>query len=148
MREHMRRMMMALSTKPAATRRGFVFGLSGFAVLTASNLRAAFEGGAKTLVIGASRRGCEMALSDPSGVVLADRGMLPAIELGPAETDRWAKKLLDAHCRVLLNMEIANVERLASGYRVTAFGKDGIHFFEVARVVDASVGGWHEGEYR
>lgn len=129
-------------------RREFVGGLAGLAVLSATSLKAALAGGPKTLVIGASRRGCELALAQPDEVILADRGILPAIELGAAETDVWAKKLLDARCRVLLNMEVAEAVKSGAGYRVTAYGTDGLHEFEVSRVVDATVDGWHKGEFR
>ena len=129
-------------------RRQFIGGLSGLAVLSATSLKAALAGGQKTLVVGASRRGCELALARPDEVILADRGILPAIELGAAETDVWSKKLLDARCRVLLNMEVAEVVRSGAGYRVAAYGPDGLHEFEVSRVIDATVDGWHKGEFR
>lgn len=129
-------------------RREFVGGLAGLAVLSAASLKAALAGGSKILVIGASRRGCELALARPDVVILADRGILPAIELGPAETDAWSKKLVGAQCRVLLNMEVAEVEKTDDGYMVTAYGPDGLHEFDVSSVVDATVDGWHKGEYR
>lgn len=128
-------------------RREFVGGLAGLAVLSTTSLKAALAGGTKTLVIGASRRGCELALAQPGEVILADRGILPAIELGPAETDIWSKKLVDAKCRVLLNMEVEKVEKTDAGFRVTAYGSDGLHEFEVSRVIDATVDGWHKGEF-
>lgn len=120
-----------------------------YGACSSATLAAALEGcGGKTLVIGASKRGCELALADPKGVILVDRGILPAIELGDAETDVWAKKLLKGGCRVLLNVEVESVAATAAGFRVTAFAADGLHVFEVGKVVDATADGWHKGEFR
>lgn len=129
-------------------RREFIGGLAGLAVLSSASLEAALAGGPKTLVIGATMAGCEAALADPDGVILLDRGILPAIELGVTETDAWAVKLLRANCRVLLNAEIEKVEKRGDGFRVTAHGTDGVHVFDVAAVRDCSSAGWHKGEFR
>ena len=124
-------------------RRTFIRGgLAGLAVLSSASLRAALAGGPKTLVIGATKAGCEAALADPDGVILLDRGILPAIELGVAETDAWATKLFKANCRVLLNAEIEKVAKTAGGFAVTAHGTDGVHVFEVAAVRDCTPAGW------
>ena len=130
------------------TRKGFLRGSSAFACLSSASLQAALAGGIKTLAIGASRAGCEFALADPAHVILIERGILPAVELGPAQTDEWAAKLLDAGCRVLLNAELERVERADCGFRVTAYGTDGIHVFTVGAVKDFTAGGWRKGEFK
>jgi len=128
-------------------RREFLKKMTGLVVLSTASLEVALAGGRKTLVIGATKAGCEAALADPDGVILLDRGILPAIELGATETDAWAVKLLKANCRVLLNAEIEQVEKLDAGFRVTAHGTDGVHVFEVAAVRDCTIVGWHKGEF-
>ena len=75
-------------------RREFLKGLTGLAALGTASLEAALAGGRKTLVIGASRAGCEYALAHPDETILLDHGILPAIELGHDQTDAWAEKLL------------------------------------------------------
>ena len=130
-------------------RREFLKGLTGLAALCTASLEAALAGGRKTLVIGASRAGCEYALAHPDETILLDHGILPAIELGHDQTDAWAEKLLAARCRVLLCADLESVQRIpGGGYRVIAYGPDGRHVFEVAAVRDLSVSGWHRGEWR
>ena len=130
-------------------RREFVGGLAGLVALSTASLEAALAGGRKTLVIGASRAGCEYALAHPDETILLDHGILPAIELGHDQTDAWAEKLLMANCRVLLAADLESVERLPDGNcRVTVYGLDGRHVFEVAAVKDLSTAGWHKGEWR
>jgi len=118
------------------------------ACLSSASLQAALAGGAATLAIGASRAGCEYAMANPRDVILLERGILPAIEEGHDKTDEWAVKLLKAGCRVLLNAEVEKVEKTSDCFRVTAYGTDGIHVFDVKAVKDFTVGGWHRGEYR
>ena len=130
-------------------RREFVGGLAGLVALSTASLEAALAGGRKTLVIGASRAGCEYALAHPDETILLDRGILPAVELGHDQTDAWAEKLLKANCRVLLAADLESVERLPDGNcRVIAYGPDGRHVFEVAAVRDLSTAGWHKGEWK
>ena len=130
-------------------RRDFLRGSAALlACLSSASLQAALAGGAKTLAIGASRGGCEFALADPENVILMERGILPAIELGAGQTDEWAAKLLDAGCRVLLNAELENIEETDSGFRVTAHGTDGVHVFTVDAVKDFTAHGWRRGEFK
>lgn len=130
-------------------RREFVGGLAGLVALSTASLEAALSGGRKTLVIGASRAGCEYALAHPDETILLDHGILPAIELGHDQTDVWAEKLLKANCRVLLAADVESVEKLPDGScRVIAYGPDGRHVFEVAAVRDLSTAGWHKGEWK
>ena len=130
-------------------RREFVKGFVGLSVLSSTSLEAALAGGKKTLVIGASRAGCEYALAHPDETILIDHGILPAVELGHDQTDVWAEKLLQADCRVLLAADLESVEKLSDGTcRVIAYGPDGRHVFEVTEVKDLSVSGWHKGEWR
>lgn len=130
-------------------RRQFVSGLTGLAVMSTASLKAALADGKKTLVIGASKAGCEYALEHPDETILLEHGILPAIELGHDQTDAWAERLLKANCRVLLAADLESVVRLADGTcRVTAYGPDGRHVFEVAEVKDLSTAGWHRGEWR
>lgn len=135
--------------KLSMTRREFVNGLAGLAAFTSASLEAALAGGRKTLVIGASRAGCEYALAHPAEAILLERGILPAIELGHDQTDAWAEKLVDAKCRVLLCADLESIEKLPDGTcRVVAHGPDGRHVFSVSAVKDMSVTGWHKGEWR
>lgn len=118
------------------------------ACLSALSLSAALEGGRKTLAIGASKAGCEFAIANPSGTILLERGILPAIELGHGKTDEWAVRLLESGCRVLLNAEIEKIERVQDGFEVVAYGTDGRHVFKVDNVKDFTLKGWHKGEWR
>lgn len=112
-------------------------------------MKAALAGGGKTLVIGASKAGCEYAIANPDATVLLERGILPAIELGHDQTDIWAKRLRDANCRVLFCADLESVEKVSDGcFRITAYGPDGRHVFSVSAVKDMSVEGWHRGEWR